>query len=533
MKITKISLQNFRAFVEPFELNLDGGKSLLLHGENGSGKSSIYLALKRFFEERGEDIAKHRNRFSEPTRNPYVYVRIKGEDSTGVERDHEFQWDVSNGHPLVVPQDQTTASIPPELRSLLVDGARRAGFLDYRMMLRTHVLSNPLPRSNRGLKIHDIIYGAESAGLEAQLFDLVSLVILAGVRVTIAGGSETTIGTLARRVWENQPLSRYKYMLTNANYHANTFSQAFNAKLPELETKLNEFLNCFDNHQLSIKFLPVSLAWDKESLELKNAELIPQITFRGKPIAEHHQFLNEARLSALATCLFLAGVLLSDNDYANPSYPRFLVLDDALIGLELQNRLPVLRILTSGAFRNYQVFLLTHDRVWFDLARGHLREQDGWLHKELLADEDTGHLIPRQRSSESDLDRAKTHLASGDLKAAAVYTRSAFEWKLRNICEKHGIKIVFKPDADKIGAGMLWDGIIQRQREREDNRRRGAQIPDFVPAPLETAVDTMRSTVLNRLSHTGASGLVSAEVATAIKTVEQVLAHPFPKAPSG
>ena len=32
MKITKISLQGFRAFDEPFELDLDGGKNLLLHG---------------------------------------------------------------------------------------------------------------------------------------------------------------------------------------------------------------------------------------------------------------------------------------------------------------------------------------------------------------------------------------------------------------------------------------------------------------------------------------------------------------------
>ena len=45
MKITKISLQSFRAFDEPFDLDIDGGKNLLLHGENGSGKSSIYCAI--------------------------------------------------------------------------------------------------------------------------------------------------------------------------------------------------------------------------------------------------------------------------------------------------------------------------------------------------------------------------------------------------------------------------------------------------------------------------------------------------------
>ena len=56
---------------------------------------------------------------------------------------------------------------------------------------------------------------------------------------------------------------------------------------------------------------------------------------------DYRQILNEARLSAIATCMFLAGVRLSDNDYANPAYPRFLVLDDALIGLDLRNRLPM------------------------------------------------------------------------------------------------------------------------------------------------------------------------------------------------
>ena len=60
--------------------------------------------------------------------------------------------------------------------------------------------------------------------------------------------------------------------------------------------------------------------------------------------------------------------------------------------------------------------------------RGHLREKDGWLHRELLADESAGQLVPKLKASESDLGRAKTHLANGDMKAAAVYARSAFEW---------------------------------------------------------------------------------------------------------
>jgi energy-coupling factor transporter ATP-binding protein EcfA2 len=300
VRITKITLQNFRAFDEPFELDLGDGKNLLLHGENGSGKSSIYFALKRFFEERGDDIARHRNHFSPDTRVPHVRIHIRGKDARGTEHDQDFYWDIADGHPLPVPKDVVAAPISPELRSLLVDGARRAGFLDFRAMLRTHILSSPLSRSNRGPTIHDIIYGAEIKGLEAQLFDLVSLVILAGVRTTAAGGSETTLGELIRKVWELRPVHRYKRDLEPANSAANAFNVAFNAVLPQLESKLAEFLNYFDNHQLSINFQPVSLAWDLPTLELAGAELNPKIVFRGKDVTDHHQFLNEARLSALA-----------------------------------------------------------------------------------------------------------------------------------------------------------------------------------------------------------------------------------------
>jgi len=529
MKITKIRLQGFRAFDEPFELDLGGGKNLLLHGENGSGKSSIFLALKQFFEERGDDLSKHRNHFSPAGRDPLVTIHFKGKDVSGADFDSDVTWRLGDTHPLGVPDPGASATLTNHQRATLVGAARRGGFLDYRVLLRTHLLSGPLPRASAAAAAHALIYGATAEGLKEQLFDLMTRVILAGTSTTVSTGRVERIGDLIGNVWKNPPSTWHKGKLEAANEHVNTFNRAFNVKLKELETKFMEFLAYFDNHSLAIAFPPVSLAWDKATRAIVGAELSPEITFRGLHVRDHHQFLNEARLSAIAIALFLAGVALASSDTTNPEHPRYLVLDDALIGLDLQNRLPILQILKSDDFKYHQIFLFTHDRVWFDLARAHLSEKSGWYHRELQADESTGMLVPRMKSSSSDLDRARMHLSQGDLKAAAVYARSAFEWKLKKACSEYGIKVPYNPDASKVDANTLWTEMKAKKAATDQERLSDPTVKEFMPAALLGDVDVIRSNVLNKLSHSGSSSLVAAEVQRAIDTLAQLIAHKFEK----
>ena len=48
MKITKIEICDFRGFPGPavYDFNFDGGSNLLIYGENGSGKSSLFRAVQ-------------------------------------------------------------------------------------------------------------------------------------------------------------------------------------------------------------------------------------------------------------------------------------------------------------------------------------------------------------------------------------------------------------------------------------------------------------------------------------------------------
>ncbi len=45
MKIHAIEITNYKAFLGTYELKI-GGKNLFVYGENGSGKSSLYYALR-------------------------------------------------------------------------------------------------------------------------------------------------------------------------------------------------------------------------------------------------------------------------------------------------------------------------------------------------------------------------------------------------------------------------------------------------------------------------------------------------------
>jgi len=208
--------------------------------------------------------------------------------------------------------------------------------------------------------------------------------------------------------------------------------------------------------------------------------------------------------------------------------PGIMVLDDVLIGLDLSNRIPLLQLLRE-VFADWQILLLTHDHTWYELAREYAKD---WLHKEMhLLDNHEGQPpIPEIKDGVTALERAKAHLAAHDLTAAAVYLRAAFEAKLRNICNDRGIEIPFKKQLKEVKADALWQGTLKRQEQRKElqTREPGKNHPDFISQALIDRVAMMRSTILNRLSHTDSPNFETSEVETARDIVEELQQHPFP-----
>ena len=127
MKITNIEIKNFKAFPKSYQIDLyNAGKNLIVYGENGSGKSSLYLALKYFFESGVDEDNKntafesHQNIF---TKDPgYVKLRFRSDQSR---KQETYEWSESN--------KETN-------NELIIEISKASGFLDYKDLLGVHYL---------------------------------------------------------------------------------------------------------------------------------------------------------------------------------------------------------------------------------------------------------------------------------------------------------------------------------------------------------------------------------------------------------
>ena len=235
-----------------------------------------------------------------------------------------------------------------------------------------------------------------------------------------------------------------------------------------------------------------------------------------------HHFLNEARLSALAIALYLATLLIIP-----PSRLRLLVLDDLLIGIDMSNRMAVLRILQER-FSNWQIILMTHDRVWFEIVRMHTRHSKTWLNGSLRSRPDAeGKPVPLWKGYgegwNTNLEVAKRHLEADDIRAAGVYARSAFEERLKRFCEDHQIPVRYTAEPSALKSDDFWKAVlkwIEGKGKKEDF------------SDVETKVEASRKLVLNPLSHEHPVNLVEGEIALGLATVhlmDEQLRALFPK----
>lgn len=511
-RLAAIKICGYRGFPQPVTVWLsshDGnakptgpGKNLVLYGENGSGKSSLGKALRDFLDltAAAPKFDDFRYRFAEPPRT---------------DRSITLAFDDPSIDPLTWnPTDRDTA------HREFTDMARARAWLDYRRVWR----------------ISEVEYG-DSVQIFRQLVEDILPSCPMGTTGGTFGKAWAEISAMAaqkpRRVHGEKPLlHRLLEAIKRFNDHAKTF-------VPQVEGHANEMLRAFS------PWSSMTLRWERDakydSSSHYNKFQYGSVSLRmhdkgGDPLKKPSEFINEARVTAIGLCLYLAGMSLSipPRRTDGSRYPRLLVLDDVLLSLDMVHRLPLLKLLKSKAFKDWQIILLTHDRAWYEIARQQLGGEC-WAHCELFAQRVGDYEQPLVRVEQDHLLQAIDFLEAGHIKAAAVHVRTKFEDVLKSACAELRLPVKYHPDPRKVSARDLWNAVCAATWEdippvegAWDSKRqlRWWQPPPavrpVVPSGLKTRIGHALSWVMNPLSHSQNVDRYRPEIEDAIFAVDEL-----------
>lgn len=466
MRITEIEIKNFKAFYDTYRIDLrKTGKNLLVYGENGSGKSSLYFALKLFLE--SGDNPSHRfendqNIFTEDA--GYIKLGLRANQRSRLET---YEW---------------SESVRETDDELIIEASRAKGFLDYKDLLETHYVHR---ESNT-----------------VNVFNLLVETLLAN---TVNPRTNRTLAQDWAVIQPPYPRRNAASQIADLESRIEIFNTELANRLAELQPKASEILGKF-GHNVALNFDFPGVQYNRENRTLDNQEILLTVDLFNTNIPEHHRFLNEARLSAIAIAIYLASILIQPE-----SRLKILALDDVLIGLDMSNRLPVLDILTEY-FSDYQIFLTTYDKAWYEIVRQRTSDAD-WEYAEFYSEKTDEYEIPIYAQDKPYLDKAKAYFAANDYKACVIYLRTAFEAAIKKFCEKEDLQVRYRENPKELQSNDFWIPI--KKMELDDGT-------PFLGQNLIEEIELYRSIILNPLSHARIVPVVKKEVSDAMKAVEKL-----------
>lgn len=435
--IETIKIKGFKAFPSEFELKLNGNH-LLLFGENGSGKSSIYHALHclqqssikkdggiKYFNTLNEDGTENKqhllNRYS-LDENASIIVSLK---------EHPWKYEVNKNGYTPVLYGGGRAYLPIECT-----------FINHSFIFQFFNFRNSESINLFPVFLKDILSFYKIEEHNIHIGEMYEYLISRRIPTK---KKDKELFELQIESFNNET----KQVIENINlYASDRYNQYFKGDEDrELQIRLrydsnidkpaedtNEYWLKYDNILETRIVRGINTIkrssykkWNEPYIGLEISEKNPDGTFQ--PIHKPQTYFNEAKLTAIALSIRFA---LLDLEKAVDG--RFIALDDLLISLDMSNRAKVIEFLLDISDR-YKIYLFTHDRVFFEYFKErilyfnkarNISQYTGWLIKELYND-DIPQTNPILRDSETDIAKALKLYKDFDYPAAANYLRKAVE----------------------------------------------------------------------------------------------------------
>ena len=436
MSLKELHIQNFKFFREVEQdspLSKIDGRHVLIYGENGSGKSTIYWALytllEASFKENDDEIKKY---FDRRRRENLVNIHSSSGDKSFVkaliknEEGSEVEYKVSS-RDLAIRGD-----------SDVMESNMASDFINYRILFQLHNLKHS--------KENDLF-----AWFEEEVLPYVKIkgaYLLNGYEQLIKGPKKF-INEEGQEVF---PSADMRGSDNQVEAHQYQYYKSYIKDLNGWCELLEEFLSIvflgansilkekFHHHfQIGYEFEKARVNFEKNNTELvfTPPKILLRITeyegIQNPKISKPHTFLNEAKWSAIGLALRLA-VLDFKLDKADLNC---LIIDDMMLSLDMSNRDVVTKTLLDDYAHEYQIIFMTHDMSYFIWMKHELESRgkfndESWMALEMYVDEEEGHEKPIILKSENELAVAYKHFKNHDYAASANYLRKHAE---RILCD--------------------------------------------------------------------------------------------------
>ena len=445
-KISKLTINNFKAFKESETISFDS-KNVLVLGTNGSGKSSVYWALYTFLQ----------SSIKQPLSEVYKYFilnhpqslrNIHALDASDSFIELELEDNISYNKSIYRISDSLVNTQEPG-DSNIKDANQASDFINYRLLLNFYNTAHSEEIELFWVFHRDILPYFNNANGDnfGVLYKNVSENTLKKRRET-----EKLNRNVARISPKTSSLLRKNYNLEVTNFNNTLRTFVTELVLPANNFLNSHFLNGDASLKISLEQISDAVYNDKTDelsppcIKMTVSQLLEDGTY--KLINRPHSFLNEARLTQIALSVRLAAMiyrLQASNLF------KFLVLDDMLISLDMSNRMTVVKILlTDPSFSDFQLIILTHDKALFNLIKRKTISQD-WKYFEFIKDN-----IPASKpiikDSKTDLEKAKEYFENKDFDGCANFLRKSAENMLTHFIDPNmnEIELGFEALSNKI-----------------------------------------------------------------------------------
>lgn len=452
-RINQIEVKNFKFFKNTFTLNIDR-KNILLYGENGAGKSSIYWSVFTHFQAYAKEQAEAQKYFTanhpQNLRNRFVderegsYIKISFHDGNSETKS-------------IVDSDVDYYPANEETLRFMRGTAMSSDFLSYKILSSLFDFKNSEDNQVFSIFEKEILPYIDFDEPYQKIDGTPTNILNAGEWWGYIKRIINTDGVIPRNEKKYSSFNRGTAQYKAYQERISLFNRLLNNKLQILIFRANSIIKDVFKIEAKIELMVSdaifnrNIGYRKYSATLESpkiylkARMTSSLLVNDALIEHPRSFFNEAKITCMALALRLA--ILEDHATTD-EFPSVLLIDDLLISLDMPFRRMIIKQLLTYSSR-FQTFIFTHDRAFFHLVMSEIKQlgkTNDWTNFDLyLKKDETGCLQPALVFEESHIAKAKAHLHMLEIPASVNALRKAAENILKDILSQNEIlQIIFE-----------------------------------------------------------------------------------------